>query len=131
MIPISDDNPARSTSYVTLILIGICIAVYLWELSLGNRSDSTLAVLGFTPDSLVNPQDAPSPWLGIPPWTTILTSLFPQRATAFKARSDEQVTAGIYAGAQWRFDAVGADAGRRIAALVLDRVKADRVGKNA
>lgn len=61
----------------------------------------------------------------------ILTSLFPERAAAFKARSDEQVAAGLYAGAQWRFDAAGAEAGRRIAALVIDRVKADRVGKKA
>jgi membrane associated rhomboid family serine protease len=76
MIPISDDNPARSTSYVTLILIGLCIAVYLWELSLGNRYDSTLAILGFTPDTLVSPDVSQSPWPGIPPWATILTSMF-------------------------------------------------------
>jgi len=76
MIPISDDNPAHSTPYITLILIGICIAVFLWELSLGKRSDTELAVLGFTPDSLVHPQDAPSLLLGVPPWATILTSMF-------------------------------------------------------
>src|SRR5258708_24376383 len=76
MIPISDDNPVRSTSYVTITLIGICIAAYLWELSLGKGSDSALAVLGFTPDTLINAQDASSSWLGVPPWATILTSMF-------------------------------------------------------
>ena len=76
MIPISDDNPVRSTPYITLVLIGICVAVFLWELSLGARSNGVLAVLGFTPDSLVDRQDAPSPAFGVPPWATILTSMF-------------------------------------------------------
>lgn len=76
MIPISDDNPVRSTSYVTLIVIGLCVLAFLWELSLGARADGALTVLGFTPDSLAHPENARAPWLGIPPWTTILTSMF-------------------------------------------------------
>ncbi len=49
MIPISDDNPVRLTPFVTWALILACCAVYLWELSLGDRLDSEIARLAFTP----------------------------------------------------------------------------------
>jgi membrane associated rhomboid family serine protease len=73
MIPISDDNPVRSTSYVTITLIALCVLAFVWELSLGGKADGALAVLGFTPDTLIHPENAFSPWLGIPPVATILT----------------------------------------------------------
>ena len=76
MIPISDDNPVLTTPYVTVLLIIVCIAVFGWELSLVSGSDSALSVLGFTPNSLVHPEDARAPWLGIAPWETIFTSMF-------------------------------------------------------
>jgi membrane associated rhomboid family serine protease len=76
MIPISDDNPVRSTSYVTIIVIVLCVLAFVWELSLGGKADGALAVLGFTPDTLLHPENALSPWLGVPPAATILTSMF-------------------------------------------------------
>ena len=76
MIPISDDNPSRSTPYVTLTLVGLCVLAFLWELSLGAKADGALTVLGFTPDTLGNPESESAPWLGIPPWATIFTSMF-------------------------------------------------------
>jgi hypothetical protein len=60
-----------------------------------------------------------------------MTYLFPERAAAFTSRADEETMAPVFAGSQWRFDSVGADAGRRIAGLVVDKVKGDRVGKPA
>jgi len=62
---------------------------------------------------------------------SVMTYLFPDRAADFKARADEQTIAPVYAGGQWRFDSVSADAGRPIAGRVVDKVKADRVGKPA
>jgi membrane associated rhomboid family serine protease len=76
MIPISDDNPARLTPVVTFTIIGLCVLVFLWELSLGSKADVALTVLGFTPDNLVHPRHAGAPWLGIAPWETIFTSMF-------------------------------------------------------
>jgi membrane associated rhomboid family serine protease len=71
MIPISDDNPVRITPYVTWTLIGLCVLVFLWELTLDSKASGTLAVLGFTPDTLVHPDLA-----AVPAWATVLTSMF-------------------------------------------------------
>lgn len=76
MIPISDDNPVRTTPYVTITLIVLCVLVFLWELSLSSRAEGALTVLGFTPDSLSHPEDAPALGLAVPAWATILTSMF-------------------------------------------------------
>lgn len=84
MIPISDDNPAssrppgpaRRRPVVTVTVIALCVLVFAWELSLGSRMDGALAALGFTPGTLLHPQSAVAPWLGIPPWTTIFTAMF-------------------------------------------------------
>jgi membrane associated rhomboid family serine protease len=76
MIPISDDNPARLAPVVTFLVIGLCVAAYLWERSLGHEMDSALAVLGFTPVSLFRAHAPPPGFLSVPPVTTIFTSMF-------------------------------------------------------
>jgi membrane associated rhomboid family serine protease len=77
MIPISDDNPVDHTPFVTWLIIALCVAAFAWEFSLGERSmDAALAILGFTPNSLSDPQNAPSLVLGVPAYATILTSMF-------------------------------------------------------
>jgi hypothetical protein len=60
-----------------------------------------------------------------------LNYLYPDRAADFEARAEEQAVSRIYAGIHWRFDAVSLEGGRRISALVIDRVKGDRVGRQA
>jgi membrane associated rhomboid family serine protease len=55
-------------------LIGLCVLAYLWELSLGGKSDLALSLLGLTPDRLLHV--AAVPGLGWPAWTTLLTSMF-------------------------------------------------------
>ena len=35
MIPIRDDNPKNRTPYVAYGLLGLCVAAYLWQLTLG------------------------------------------------------------------------------------------------
>ena len=74
MIPFSDDNPTRTVPYVTLLLIGLCVAVFLWELSFENNSDAMLTTLGLTPDSLTHSGNAPGS--NLPAWATVLTSMF-------------------------------------------------------
>ena len=77
MIPISDDNPVSHTPFVTWFLILVCVAVYLWEISLGDRGmDTALVVLGFTPATFFGYEQAQSEALGIPGDATIFTSMF-------------------------------------------------------
>ena len=76
MIPFSDENPARLTPYVTIAIIVLCVLAFLWELALGNRTDEALTAFGFTPNTFAHPQGAQYVGLGLPVWTTILTSMF-------------------------------------------------------
>ena len=76
MIPISDDNPARLTPIMTWGLIALCVAVYLWERSLGREMGPALNVLGFIPASLFGQPTEISGFVGVPPLATILTSIF-------------------------------------------------------
>ena len=46
MFPISDDNPRRITPYVTWSLIGACVLVFFWQVSLGQQGGER-AVLEF------------------------------------------------------------------------------------
>lgn len=51
MFQISDDNPRRHlTPYVNYGLIGVCVLVFLWQLSLGQRGEeAALYQLGMIP----------------------------------------------------------------------------------
>ena len=76
MIPISDDNPVRLTPFMTWALILACVFVYGWEFSLGKGMDTAINILGFTPDSLLRSQSAPSELMGVPPIATIFIAMF-------------------------------------------------------
>lgn len=76
MIPISDDNPARLTPVVTWLIIALCVAVYLWERSLGREMNAAVFVLGFIPAALLGLHAAPSGYVGLSPVATIFTSMF-------------------------------------------------------
>jgi membrane associated rhomboid family serine protease len=76
MIPISDDNPARLTPLVTWGIILVCVAVFIWELSLGRAMDPALALLGFTPAALGHALAPPPGYVAVPAWATIFTSMF-------------------------------------------------------
>ncbi len=76
MIPISDDNPVRTTPFLTWGLIALCVAVYLWEVSLGRSMDAALGILGFTPSVLFGTQTAPPALVAVPAIATIFISMF-------------------------------------------------------
>lgn len=76
MIPISDDNPTYLTPVITWLLIGVCVAIYLWEYSLGKAMDAALNVLGFVPASFFSPEGSLSEYVGLPAAATIFTSMF-------------------------------------------------------
>ncbi len=77
MIPISDDNPTKLTPFVTWALIGLCIAVFVWQLSFSERAEEGLiAALGFVPTNLFD-RKVTAEMYGIPwPWLTVITSMF-------------------------------------------------------
>ena len=76
MIPISDDNPVRLTPVVNWAIIALCVAAFLWELSLGRDMDAVIGVLGFTPATLSASQTAQQGYLIVPGWATIFISMF-------------------------------------------------------
>jgi membrane associated rhomboid family serine protease len=76
MIPISDDNPARLTPVVTWTIMALCVAAFLWELSLGRSMEAVIAVLGFSPASLTTAVPAQTGYVAVPGWATIFISMF-------------------------------------------------------
>ncbi|MEI9991042.1 MAG: rhomboid family intramembrane serine protease [Rhizomicrobium sp.] len=76
MIPFSDENPATLRPYVTVTIIVLCVLAFLWELALGPRTDEALTAFGFTPNTFSHPEGVQFVGLGLPVWTTILTSMF-------------------------------------------------------
>lgn len=76
MFPISDDNPRNVTPYVTWSLIGACVLVFLWQVSLGQPGgERAIFEFGMIPSRLFGYSEL-SPGGVIPAWATILTSMF-------------------------------------------------------
>ncbi len=76
MIPLHDDNPTRSTPYVTIGIIIVCVLVFLWELSLGKRLELAVYSLGMTPAVVFGGKQLPPVLNLVPEWMTIFTSMF-------------------------------------------------------
>jgi membrane associated rhomboid family serine protease len=76
MIPLSDENPPRTTPYVTYALVAINVAVFLYQIALGSQVEGFIAACAFRPAELVTGQDLPPPSCVQPPWLTIFTSMF-------------------------------------------------------
>ncbi len=76
MIPIHDDNPVSITPYVTYLLIGICVLVFFWELSLAQQLQGIFYSLGVVPAVLVGDGQLPAEVALIPSWLSIFTSMF-------------------------------------------------------
>ncbi len=76
MFPLSDDNPRDSTPVVTWGIIGLCILVYLWQLSLGPAGQVAYYGYGLVPARLTGIAQLPAGVASVPAWATILTSMF-------------------------------------------------------
>ncbi len=77
MIPLRDDNPTRLWPFVTLALIALNAAVFLWQLSLGPRAqEAVVAGLGVVPAALLGGHDlVPGAYL-LPPTLTVVSAMF-------------------------------------------------------
>jgi membrane associated rhomboid family serine protease len=76
MIPISDDNPTARRAIINWVLIGLCVAVFLWEVSLGTQMGAAIYVLGFIPAALFGHAQSLRGFIHLPPAATLFTSMF-------------------------------------------------------
>ena len=76
MIPLADDNPTRSTPIITYALIASCIAVFLWQFSLGPNVKIAIYALGVIPASLLQGAMLPVELRWVSPEMTVITSMF-------------------------------------------------------
>jgi membrane associated rhomboid family serine protease len=76
MIPLRDENPTQSPALVTVTIITLCVAVFLWQLSLGAGAQQQVAfALGFVPAHLFG-GGPPAGSLAVPAGATLFTSMF-------------------------------------------------------
>ena len=77
MIPLKDDNPTHSTPIITYIIIGICVVVFLLELSSPYyKTGAIFYSWGVIPASLVHGVPIPDEIYRVPPTATLITSMF-------------------------------------------------------
>lgn len=75
MFPINDDNPTYRFPLVTVSLIVVNVAVYLWQLSLGEAVNGVIYEMGFVPSRLFHPE-LPAPNSDLAASATLFTSMF-------------------------------------------------------
>ncbi|NCJ06181.1 rhomboid family intramembrane serine protease [Synechococcales cyanobacterium C] len=76
MVPLRDNNPTRTTPYVTYVIIALNILVFLYELTLGPDLDDFFRTWAVVPSQLTASfQGEPTP-LPFPEWITLFTSQF-------------------------------------------------------
>ena len=77
MIPLKDDNPTFGKPIVTYFIIGLCIFVFLIQLSSQSYKTGQLFYsYGLIPSVLMNNNQLPMNLYAIPSWITIFTSMF-------------------------------------------------------
>ena len=76
MVPLRDDNPTRIVPVVTYALIAINIAVFLYELSLGEQLETFFRVWAVIPRELTASFTGQPTGLPFPAWVTLITSQF-------------------------------------------------------
>ena len=77
MIPLKDDNPTSGRPIITYSIIGLCILIFLLQLSSQSYKTGQLFYsYGLIPSVLMNNNQLPMDLYEIPSWITIFTSMF-------------------------------------------------------
>ena len=77
MIPLKDDNPTFRKPIVTYFIIGLCILIFLIQLSTETYKTGELFYsYGLIPSVLMGNNQLPLDLYAIPSWLTIFTSMF-------------------------------------------------------
>jgi membrane associated rhomboid family serine protease len=76
-LPIYDDTPRRYPAVATYALIMACVAVFFWQVSLGQRGEHNADLAyGMIPAVLFGEAALPAGLHVVPPWATLVTSMF-------------------------------------------------------
>ncbi len=71
MIPLKDDNATRNTPIITYAILGVCVVVFLLQISSKGFSDGTLFYsYGVIPASLLGTINLPTELEKVPPYIT-------------------------------------------------------------
>tara|TARA_B100001123_G_scaffold99232_1_gene114528 strand:+ start:2313 stop:3116 length:804 start_codon:yes stop_codon:yes gene_type:complete len=77
MIPLHDDNPTTTRPLVTWLLIGSCVALFLWQITLSVRDNHELIYgLGLIPAVLFGEVELDQDIRLLPTMATLITSMF-------------------------------------------------------
>lgn len=77
MIPLKDDNPTYRTPFVSYTILGLCVLIFLWQVSLGARQGNAVVfALGAIPAVLMGNAQLPPELSLVPPLATVFTSMF-------------------------------------------------------
>lgn len=69
MLPLKDNIPSRTRPFVTYIILGINIAVFIYEITLGSRLNMFIATFGAVPYTIFHPE-------GVISYLPLFTSMF-------------------------------------------------------
>ena len=77
MIPLKDDNPTTSRPTITYFLIGICVLVFVLQLSSQSfKTGQLFYTYGLIPSVLMGHKQLPMDLYAVPSYITIFTSMF-------------------------------------------------------
>ncbi|MEK7800339.1 MAG: rhomboid family intramembrane serine protease, partial [Nitrospirota bacterium] len=77
MIPLHDDNPTQRTPIVTMIFIGICVAVFLYQVNLPQEASDLFAFqYGAIPAIVFGQASLPEEAVAFPASLSLVTSMF-------------------------------------------------------
>jgi membrane associated rhomboid family serine protease len=76
VFPLHDDNPTRIVPVVTVTILVTCVLVFVWQISLGQQFERAIYSFGAIPSVVFGIKALPAELEIVPPWTTVLTSMF-------------------------------------------------------
>jgi membrane associated rhomboid family serine protease len=77
MFPVRDHNPSHRTPWVSYTVIGLCVLVFFWQVSLGPAAGQRAVFsLGAIPAVLFGHAELAPELAVVPAWATLVTSMF-------------------------------------------------------
>jgi membrane associated rhomboid family serine protease len=75
MLPLKDNNPTETLPFITVSIIILNIAVYIYQLSLGHDYERFIFSMGAIPNKIINNSDV-IPMISLSAFLTIYSSMF-------------------------------------------------------
>lgn len=77
MFPIHDENPVDIVPWVTYSIIGLCVGVFLWQISASQAMQQSIVyALGVIPAVIFGHDELPRELVWVPTYVTIFSSMF-------------------------------------------------------